>query len=441
MKKKSLLIITGILLTGLYIMGDENSKDLFRFLRSGKWGLVSDRGTTIIEPIYDYVFPFRNGYSVVKGQVNEQSRRAYISSEGFQITGFEYDKARHFFGAFAAAQKDGKWGYINRTGEEVCPFVYDRVSDFDYGVGVAQIEDQYSLIRADGTIQELPDVTGLYFSPLGGRFRKNDLWGIMGFDGEVILEPAYERLSILSEDYLKFKEGDDYGLMDWQGNVVLPARYERLYITEAEGVFRVRENRQYRYITLDGSGFLEQIPYTLSRVWEKMVLVQKEGFYGLFNQESDEVLPVQYQGLDSFDMNGSPCYLARQDDKEGIVDEGGNWLVDPLYDRIYPFSEGLAVVVKHNKYGYINAEGEEQIPLQYDRAWDFSEGLAVVRQGTREKGKRGYIDKNGNLVIPLQYDWAYSFNKGMAHVAFGSFHEGTFGYIDRQGRYLVEPGR
>lgn len=443
-KKRQLIFLLIISLQIIFLTGplsaEERSKDLYRFLRSGKWGLISDSGTLMIEPIYDYVFSFKNGYSVVKGQVSGESRRAYISSEGFQITGFEYQQARHFFGDLAAAKKEDKWGYINRNGEEVTLFEYDRVSDFDYGVGVARKGSEYFLVFPDGRIQAFPGVSSLYFSSQGGTFKQEDQWGLMDFDGTILLPPSFESLSIINEDLLKIRENKLYGLADRSGRILLPPRYERLYSTEDEGVFRVRENGSYRFITLEGNQFLDSVPYTISQVWKKLLRVQQNGFYGIFNRESQEVVPPMYQGLQAFDINGNSGFLVIQNDLKGIMDQEGNWIVEPFYDRIYPFSEGLALVVKNGKYGFINDRGELQIPLEFDRAWDFKEGLAVVRQGSREDGKRGYIDQNGRITIPLQFDWAYSFHKGMAHVAFGSFAEGTFGYIDREGNYLVEPG-
>jgi uncharacterized membrane protein YhaH (DUF805 family) len=66
--------------------------------------------------------------------------------------------------------------------------------------------------------------------------------------------------------------------------------------------------------------------------------------------------------------------------------------VIPLkYDKVWDFSEGMAVVLLDGKYGYIDKTGKEVIPLKYDNAWDFSDGLAAVELD----GKKFYIDKTG----------------------------------------------
>ena len=56
------------------------------------------------------------------------------------------------------------------------------------------------------------------------------------------------------------------------------------------------------------------------------------------------------------------------------------------------------------KYGYIDKSGKVVIEPQFDYVRDFSEGLAVVEKD----GKWGVIDKNGKVVIePLPiYNYA-----------------------------------
>ncbi len=48
------------------------------------------------------------------------------------------------------------------------------------------------------------------------------------------------------------------------------------------------------------------------------------------------------------------------------------------FDKLYPFSEGLALVKKDNKFGYINTKGELVIPCQFGYASDFIDGTAIA---------------------------------------------------------------
>ena len=77
------------------------------------------------------------------------------------------------------------------------------------------------------------------------------------------------------------------------------------------------------------------------------------------------------------------------------------------YDWSYSFSEGLAMVLKGEKYGYINKSGKEIIPCQYDGAsYYFSEGLAFVVKD----GLLGVIDKKGNCTFDINVAELAKFN-------------------------------
>ena len=96
------------------------------------------------------------------------------------------------------------------------------------------------------------------------------------------------------------------------------------------------------------------------------------------------------------------------------------------------FSNGLAYVVKDNKWGFIDKTEKEVIPCIYDEAHDFDNGLAQVKKN----GKWGFIDTTGKEVIPCIYRGVYPFCKGVAEVRKFNWDEVIF--IDRTGKKLIE---
>jgi hypothetical protein len=73
----------------------------------------------------------------------------------------------------------------------------------------------------------------------------------------------------------------------------------------------------------------------------------------------------------------------------------------------------------------------EVIPRTFERVQPFSEGLAAVRID----GRFGYIDPTGKVIIKPQFDLAGKFNDGMAEVRVGDYT----GVIGRDGKMLVRP--
>lgn len=118
---------------------------------------------------------------------------------------------------------------------------------------------------------------------------------------------------------------------------------------------------------------------------------------------------------------------------QSLAPENINFAIQPRFDWVSNFSDGLARVKIDGKYGYIDKYGDFVIKPQFDEADDFSEGLASVWISGQN---RGYIDKTGRFVIQPQFhkDGAEKFSEGLARV----WVVGTYGYIDNTGRFVIE---
>ncbi|MGB3693601.1 MAG: WG repeat-containing protein [Spirulinaceae cyanobacterium] len=97
-------------------------------------------------------------------------------------------------------------------------------------------------------------------------------------------------------------------------------------------------------------------------------------------------------------------------------------------------NQHLGVLVR-DKYGFIDKTGKIVIEPQFDQVHYFSEGLASISTGKYRRKCSGYIDKTGEVVIPAQFDIAASFCSGIASVWIDSQE----GYINRKGEYIWEP--
>jgi hypothetical protein len=139
--------------------------------------------------------------------------------------------------------------------------------------------------------------------------------------------------------------------------------------------------------------------------------------------------------------------------KWGFIDKKGNFVIEPKYEGAGCFSEGLACVRAGAKYGYIDRTGKVTIPMEFDWPsqssevssdnpdWDFSkkliepmvfsEGLAVVRKHDR----CGYIDHTGKIAIEPTFLGAQPFDQGFDSVTTTA----GLGLVDKTGK-LKDPG-
>ena len=208
-------------------------------------------------------------------------------------------------------------------------------------------------------------------------------------------------------------------------------------------------------------------------------IVYLEGVPYLLNAKGETLDISQYDEIDN--TFGSLILVKKYQNNKvlcGFIDNNGNEVIKPSYDMAYPFSDGLAVVVKNNKYKIINTENEVvyTLPKDYivydqfvegylrveyqgkytfldknfnmgtkffDNLENFSCGLALA-SSTNELGITNYQFINTNYEVVLDsdklkdYDFVDSFKDGFARV--GRYIEETYYYsfINQKGEFLVD---
>ena len=144
-----------------------------------------------------------------------------------------------------------------------------------------------------------------------------------------------------------------------------------------------------------------------------------------------------------------------------LIDRQGREVFQCAWDKILPYSEGLAAVMKDEKWGFVDRDGRVVVEPQYDSVTSFSEGLAGFELGRKEvrlsngvtrtrPGPRGFLDQSGKVAVPAAWADASRFREGRAVVCTGGawkagllvddelvFSDRKYGYIDRAGRLAI----
>ncbi|MDQ7779848.1 MAG: WG repeat-containing protein, partial [Planctomycetota bacterium] len=154
----------------------------------------------------------------------------------------------------------------------------------------------------------------------------------------------------------------------------------------------------------------------------------------ILEESKDAYLPARKveQCLPISDRNKA----VRVERRWGIVDNSSRIIVEPRYDVVEKFIDGVAQFRLGRKWGFMNEHGRVVEP-KFDEHLLFSQGRALIRSGD----KFGYLDLDGNMAIPAQFDSAGRFSNGLAKI--GMFKKDSFdwlfGFIDRRGRVVIAP--
>jgi hypothetical protein len=100
----------------------------------------------------------------------------------------------------------------------------------------------------------------------------------------------------------------------------------------------------------------------------------------------------------------------------GFIDRQGRFVIEPTFDHVWPFTDGLARV---------NIGGK----------WSHGSKAALHTLNRVKGGRWGFVDGRGRIAVPLEYDDARHFKEGRAAV----LKDGKWGFVDREGRISVEP--
>lgn len=111
------------------------------------------------------------------------------------------------------------------------------------------------------------------------------------------------------------------------------------------------------------------------------------------------------------------------------------------YESVRP-SEDVFIVLKNRKMGTVNQQGIPLAQVIYDTIFDFREGIAIVGQGHRAVNpfgkvlsdfKYGYLTKAGRLVVPMQYERIDDFSEGFGLI--NTTHQ--YIYFNKQGKPVL----
>ncbi|MFW2177223.1 MULTISPECIES: WG repeat-containing protein [unclassified Moraxella] len=126
-----------------------------------------------------------------------------------------------------------------------------------------------------------------------------------------------------------------------------------------------------------------------------------QSIYGFIDKTGKTVIPFQYTSAENF--SDGLAVVGNDDNRYGYIDKNNRMIIPARFDSANSFSEGLArVSLPSNsqkiKTQYIDKTGKVAVSVDGD-ARDFSNGLAVFIKGD----KYGFINKAGAIVIPIKY--------------------------------------
>lgn len=381
-------------------IADKVTDGLVEILSNKKVGYVDITGRVLLEPTYESIGEFVDGYAVV-------SKTSYYYDEN------GHDRERSIYGV------------INSQFKEIIPCVFDSIEyeletgRFKTDVGYKTIDGRYVAV-VDGK-ELLVDKKYKYCKPfddtcaIAVRVADGHVnYGLIDKKSNNILPPIFSRLDHIENELYKFKINNLYGLVSSKGNIIMRNIYNGIgkFVNNLACVQvnvpsddRYEQKKLYGYIDSSGNEILPAIYEFIGKRNHKFSVVMKDNLWGLFDIENH-----QLQIFPNVSFLG-PCMenickinIGGIYDKNSKKTTGGLWgyvsvdgqiVVEPTYEQAYGFSEEMAAVKLNGKWGFINAEGTIVVPCKYDEVKaSFENG-----KGKLVKDNEIFVfDKNGSQI-------------------------------------------
>ena len=324
------------------------------FLELRDWGIVKKY--------------FSDGLGPVKSK--RLNKIGFINKKGELVIPYKYDDCTHFANGFAFVKQGESFYLINKQGEKLGTQsfngVFGSLTLFDmphegfvkarYFDKKTQLSHYYVL---DSTGKEVFQAKfigmGNFFEGLAKVSLRNELneikWGFINRKGDIVIEPIFS------------KEPGDF-------------KHDRSRVIARDG--------KIGYIDKRGELVIETKFKNASDFFEGFAFVSSDRYDGLI------------------DTDGKFVYKFAPGESAVFPHDYGNKFRENL-----TISEGLFIIKKGNKYGMKNTKGETIIEPIYENLKPFSDGLAYAEIDIREPGNRyeykyhikGFINKQGEFIL------------------------------------------
>ena len=307
------------------------------------------------------------------------------------------------------------------------------VKNFSNGVAWIEVSyKHYSLINIFGNeiFNCMYDDVDDYSSHGYTIVKKQDGWlhsGVINKKGDTVVPLDYSYLEFCESNLARgYLNGNDLCYIDLRGKVVLNLKDYKQSWGFHDGLAGVENHSgKWGFINKEGKLVIDFLYDKISTdgFSDGLAWVKKDKNWGAIDKLGDEVIPFEYEYVDSFNHGLASVRKKISDSRNYIIDKSGQIVIYDKKLSIGGFKDGFARVIDGEKEGLMDLRGNIIVPCKYLTIDLFSEGLALV---SKDLEFFGFINEKGEEVISTKYlGWLGSFHDGLAPF-----------YIDNQWKYI-----
>jgi hypothetical protein len=191
-------------------------------------------------------------------------------------------------------------------------------------------------------------------------------------------------------------QGNEFsGYIDNKGKVVIPVIYDEVSVF-SEGLAVVQKNDSACFINRENVNTFNRC-YSEATIFRNGIAAVKESGRWHFINRLGQNISKQYDEINDL---SDGLYVVKSAGRYGALDQFGQVVIEPRFEKLGDFSNGYAYYAENGKYGYVSRGGTTS-KAEYEWISDFSANrIALVRQ----QGRYGLVTSIGKKLLDPVYD-------------------------------------
>lgn len=220
------------------------------------------------------------------------------------------------------------------------------------------------------------------------------------------------------------QQGDFTGYIDQNGKQIIKPVYDAagdFY----EGLAVVSRNDSVYFINKENVNPFKKI-YSDAAVFKNGIApVKQTGKWFFINRQGQNISKF----YDEINELSDEVYVVKIGEKYGALNHFGQMILEPKFDKLGDFKNGLAYYTEKGIYGFVSRTGSMH-KAEFEWISDFgTDKIAVFRQNN----KFGLVNTNGKKILPADYDQVLRTNSSIYIVV----SNGLYGFYSTDGCFLT----
>lgn len=328
--------------------GDKKAMGCIPVKSGEKWGYVDSEGKWLINPQFESVDAFHEGWAVVQ---RENGEYGFTDTDGKIMNDAWYKGATRFSSGKAWVVAENTAPVLIDTKGNKLSEVREALRVYSYTEGLAM-----ALVKDEKT----------------GR----TLYGYLDGKGKWAIKPQFESVGAFSEGRAAVartneeKNRMEHGYIDKSGALVIPYQfaYARHFEKNGKAVVSINGDNGWVDGVIDRDGHYLITPQFGSLMPDGDELTcsfSGTDLYGRCDQDGKVIVNPQFKNLTLF-FDGKLAPASLDGEKVGYVDRTGHFVINPQFDYASPFAGGIAIVRVGDKFGFIDTDGKYKANPQFD---------------------------------------------------------------------------